>query len=289
MFTIHNLIAKLCTFVSLHLYYFQHSNFQHFNYKIKYLCIHSDYTVLRYFIEFAYNGKNYCGWQYQPHSPSVQETLTKALSTLLKTDIELTGAGRTDAGVHARQMYAHFDFDSLPDTNKLIQKLNSFLPPDIAVYRIIKVHPDAHARFDAISRTYEYHIHIYKDAFDNAGSWYHYHTLDVDKMNQAAKVLFKYTDFKCFSKTHTDVRTFNCDIKEAHWVQNGNRLVFTITADRFLRNMVRAVVGTMVNVGLRKITVQDVSNIIESRDRGNAGASVPAHGLYLTKVVYPYL
>jgi tRNA pseudouridine38-40 synthase len=244
---------------------------------------------MRYFIEFAYNGKNYCGWQYQPHSPSVQETLNKALSTLIRTEIDVTGAGRTDTGVHARQMYAHFDHDEIADTAKVIQRLNSFLPKDIVVYNIIPLHDGAHARFDAVSRTYEYHIHTFKDAFDNEGSWYNFNSLNVEKMNEAAQQLFNYTDFKCFSKTHTDVRTFNCDIKEAYWVQNGNKLIFTISADRFLRNMVRAIVGTLVNVGMEKITINDFKDIIESRDRNRAGFSVPAHGLYLTKVIYPYL
>ncbi|MCO6149549.1 tRNA pseudouridine(38-40) synthase TruA [Flavobacterium sp. NRK1] len=244
---------------------------------------------MRYFIEFAYNGKNYCGWQYQPHSPSVQETLNKALSTLIRTEIDVTGAGRTDTGVHARQMYAHFDHEEIRDTAKLIQRLNSFLPKDIVVYNIIPLHDGAHARFDAVSRTYEYHIHTFKDAFDNEGSWYNFNSLNVEKMNEAAQQLFNYTNFKCFSKTHTDVRTFNCDIKEAYCVQNGNKLVFTISADRFLRNMVRAIVGTLVNVGMEKITINDFKDIIESRDRNRAGFSVPAHGLYLTKVIYPYL
>ena len=244
---------------------------------------------MRYFIEFAYNGKNYHGWQYQPNAPSVQQTLNKALSTLLRNEIDVTGAGRTDAGVHARQMYAHFEHDELPDIAQLVQKLNSFLPADIVVYNFLALHPDAHARFDAGSRTYEYHIHTYKDAFLNDASWYHYHPLDIEKMNAATKVLFEFSDFKCFSKTHTDVRTYICDVKEAYWKQDGHRLIFTITADRFLRNMVRAIVGTLVNVGLGRITVDDVRAIIQGRDRNNAGASVPAHGLYLTKVMYPYI
>ncbi|PZR20074.1 MAG: tRNA pseudouridine(38-40) synthase TruA [Flavobacterium psychrophilum] len=244
---------------------------------------------MRYFIEFAYNGKNYCGWQFQPHSPSVQETLNKALSTLLKTEIDVVGAGRTDTGVHAKQMFAHFDHEEIADTAQLVKRLNSFLPADIVVYRFIPLHEDAHARFDATRRTYEYHIHTFKDAFDHEGSWYNFHKLDVEKMNEAAQLLFNYTDFKCFSKTHTDVKTFNCDIMEASWEQHDNKLVFTVSADRFLRNMVRAIVGTLVNVGLGKISVNDVTSIIESRDRNKAGFSVPAHGLYLTKVIYPYL
>jgi len=244
---------------------------------------------LRYFVSFAYNGKNYCGWQYQPHSPSVQETLNKALSTLLRTPIDATGAGRTDTGVHATQMYAHFDYDGEIDSDTLTKRVNAFLPKDIVVYRFIPLHDEAHARFDATSRSYEYHIHTFKDAFIHEGSWFNFHPLNVDKMNEAAQVLFDYIDFKCFSKTHTDVKTFNCKITEARWEQHGNKLVFHISADRFLRNMVRAIVGTLVEVGLGKSTVEDVRTIIKSRDRNKAGFSVPAHGLYLTKVIYPYL
>lgn len=244
---------------------------------------------MRYFIEFSYNGKKYHGWQYQPHSPSVQETLTNAMSTLLRTPLELTGAGRTDTGVHALQMFAHFDYNNFTDTAALIQKLNSFLPADISVYRIIPLHEDAHARFDASGRTYEYHLHNYKDPFESDRSWYHFRPLNIDRMNEAAHLLLDYNDFKCFSKTHTDVRTFICDIKEAYWQQSGNKMTFTITADRFLRNMVRAIVGTLVNIGTGKISIQDFAAIIESRDRNKAGLSVPAHGLYLTKVVYPYI
>lgn len=244
---------------------------------------------MRYFIEFAYNGKNYHGWQYQPHSISVQEVLNKALSTLLRQEIDVTGAGRTDTGVHATQMYAHFNYDGELDSAQLTLKINSFLPKDIVIYRFITLHEEAHARFDATSRTYEYHIHTFKDAFIHEGSWFHFHPLDIDKMNEAAQILFEYTDFKCFSKTHTDVKTFNCVIKEAGWKKYNTKLVFTVSADRFLRNMVRAIVGTLVNVGLGKLTVNDFRDIIESRDRNKAGFSVPAHGLYLTKVVYPYL
>ena len=244
---------------------------------------------MRYFIEFAYNGKNYHGWQYQPHSISVQEILNKTLSTLLRKEIDVTGAGRTDTGVHATQMYAHFDYDTDLDSGYWTLKLNAFLPKDIVVYRLIPLHNDAHARFDAVSRTYEYHIHTFKDAFINEGSWFHFHPLNMERMNEAAQILFEYIDFKCFSKTHTDVKTFNCVIKEAYWKQDGTKLVFTVSADRFLRNMVRAIVGTLVNVGLGKLTINDFRDIIESRDRNKAGFSVPAHGLYLTKVVYPYI
>ncbi len=250
---------------------------------------HQPTTILRYFIELSYNGTHYHGWQYQPNAASVQETLHKALSTILKTTIDLTGAGRTDTGVHARQMFAHFDFNDPIDSPKLVYQLNSYLPKDIAVYQIHEVHEDAHARFDAKKRTYEYHIHQQKDVFENETSWYYQNPLDLDKMNAACKLLFDHTDFECFSKVHTDVNTFDCKIYEAHWKQNGNQLVFTIAADRFLRNMVRAIVGTMVNIGLGKITLADFTAIIESKDRNRAGFSVPAHGLYLTQIEYDYI
>lgn len=245
---------------------------------------------MRYFLEFAYKGTNYHGWQYQPNATSVQETLNKALSTIFKKEIDVVGAGRTDAGVHAKQMFAHFDCDLAIDVPFYIHKLNSFLPKDIAIIDIHQVHDDAHTRFDATKRSYEYHIHTKKNAFESHDSWYHSTVLNVDKMNEACKILFNYIDFECFSKVHTDVNTFNCMIFEAFWTQKeGNKLVFTIAADRFLRNMVRAIVGTMVNIGLEKITLQDFIQIIEGKDRTKAGFSVPAHGLYLTKVEYPYL
>ncbi|HNP33506.1 MAG TPA: tRNA pseudouridine(38-40) synthase TruA [Flavobacterium sp.] len=243
---------------------------------------------MRYFIELAYKGTNYHGWQYQPNATSVQETLNKALSMLLKTDIDIVGAGRTDTGVHAKQMFAHFDFENEIDAPHLIQKLNSFLPKDIVIYNIIKVTDQAHARFDATRRTYEYHIHTMKDAFENDDSWLYHNALDLDKMNEACQLLFRYNDFECFSKTNTDVRTFNCVIFEAYWRQIGNRIVFTISADRFLRNMVRAIVGTMINIGTGKINLTDFEKIIESKDRGEAGFSVPAHGLYLVKIDYDF-
>jgi len=244
---------------------------------------------LRYFLEFAYKGTNYHGWQYQPNASSVQETLTKALSTILKCEIDLVGAGRTDTGVHAKQMFAHFDLDFEFETQVILHKLNSFLPKDIAALAIYTVHHEAHARFDATKRTYEYHIHTRKDPFESDNSWYYHHNLNIDLMNQACKILFKYTDFECFSKVNTDVNTFNCTIFDANWKQENNQLIFTISADRFLRNMVRAIVGTMINVGLEKVSLHQFIQIIESKDRNQAGFSVPAHGLYLTKVDYPFI
>lgn len=225
----------------------------------------------------------------QPDANSVQETLNKALSMLLKKTIDIVGAGRTDTGVHARQMFAHFDFESEIDAVLLIHKLNSFLPKDIVVFSIKKVSDEAHARFDATKRTYEYHIHTQKDAFENEGSYQFHLHLDIDNMNEACAILCKHTDFECFSKVNTDVRTFNCSVFEAHWKQMGNKIVFTISADRFLRNMVRAIVGTMINIGTGKINLSDFEKIIKSKDRSQAGFSVPAHGLYLTQIEYPFL
>lgn len=244
---------------------------------------------MRYFIKFAYNGKNYFGYQIQPNAISVQETLENALSTLIREKIEIIGAGRTDSGVHAKEMFAHFDYKEEINSPALVKKMNSFLPKDIVVFDFIKVHDDAHARFDATKRTYEYHIHTFKDAFINEGSWYYFNNLNVYKMNEACKILYNYTDFECFSKVHTDVHTFNCKIYEANWQENQNHLKFTISADRFLRNMVRAIVGTMINVGLEKLSVEDFKKVIESKNRSKAGFSVPAHGLYLVNVEYPYL
>jgi tRNA pseudouridine38-40 synthase len=244
--------------------------------------------ILRYFIELAYNGTNYHGWQIQPNANSVQETLNKALSIILKTEIDIVGAGRTDTGVHAKQMFAHFDYDAEINTEQLVHKLNSFLPKDIAIFNIHPVHNEAHARFDATKRTYEYHIHQQKDVFENENSWYYQNELNIEKMNEACKILFEYTDFECFSKVNTDVNTFNCKIHEAHWQQNGTNLIFTIAADRFLRNMVRAIVGTMITIGLEKVSLPDFKTIIESKDRNKAGFSVPAHGLYLTKIEYEF-
>jgi len=244
---------------------------------------------LRYFIKLAYKGTAYHGWQIQPNAASVQETLNKALSVLLASEINIMGAGRTDSGVHAREMFAHFDLEKSFDPLKLVHKLNSFLPKDIAVYDILPLHDEAHCRFDATSRTYEYRINLFKDVFQQQLSWYYHNKLDVNLMNQAAKILLQHTDFQCFSKVHTDVNNFNCTITEAFWKQENNSLVFTISANRFLRNMVRAIVGTLVNVGLGKINLQEFEQIILSQDRGKAGFSVPAHGLYLTKISYDYL
>lgn len=211
------------------------------------------------------------------------------MAVVLNSEIELMGAGRTDTGVHAKMMFAHFDFDASFDSKSLVHKLNSYLPKDIAVFDIYSVNENAHARFDAKKRTYEYHIHTFKNVFLQEQSWYCPQVLDLDLMNTAAAELLKFTDFQCFSKVHTDVNTFNCKIEEAFWRKENESLIFTIAADRFLRNMVRAIVGTLLNVGLKKITIEDFIKIIESKNRSEAGFSVPAHGLYLTKIEYDYL
>jgi len=206
---------------------------------------------------------------------------------LLRTDIKLAGAGRTDTGVHAKQMYAHFDVPSTIDTTDLVHRLNSFLPEDIAIYNVYNVGDTAHARFDALERTYEYWVTQQKNPFLQEGSYYIGHPLNVDAMNLAAAELLQHTDFECFSKSNTDVKTYLCRLKHAAWSVDDEKLVFTITADRFLRNMVRAIVGTLLDVGLGKTHVNNVNSIIKSKDRGEAGTSVPAKGLYLTRVIYP--
>ena len=243
---------------------------------------------LRYFIQFSYNGTQYHGWQIQPNALSVQEVLTQALQTILGTAVELTGAGRTDAGVHAKQMFAHVDLLQEIESEKLVYKLNAFLPKDIAVSNIFPVSNEAHVRFDATKRTYEYHIHTQKNPFLEELSWYVQQTVDVPLMNEAAKKLLLHTDFQCFSKVNTDVATFDCKIYEASWTLDNQQLVFTISADRFLRNMVRAIVGTLINVGLHKTSLAEFEQIIKSKNRSEAGFSVPAHGLYLTRIEYPY-
>ena len=242
---------------------------------------------MRYFLELSYNGKAYHGWQNQPNAISVQEVLEKALTTLLRKPIAIVGAGRTDAGVHALQMFAHFDYTNKINRNEILFKLNSFLPNDIALQDIFEVKKDSHARFDAVSRTYMYRISLEKDPFNFERAYFINNELDIDKMNEASKILLDYSDFECFSKVKTEVKTFNCNIIKAEWVKQGNEMHFTIKADRFLRNMVRAIVGTLVGIGSGKIDVNDMHAIIKSKNRSNAGYSVPAHALYLSKIEYP--
>ena len=257
----------------------------------KYLCISQKTKLrLRYFLKLSYKGTAYHGWQIQPNAQSVQEVLQNALQTVLRSEISVVAAGRTDTGVHAKIMYAHFDLDNLPyEIQICIFKLNSLLPKDIAVIDIFTVAEDAHARFDAKKRTYEYHINQHKNPFDTEGSWYFRHTLDLELMNKAAEILLLKTDFESFSKVHTEVNNFRCKITKALWERSEDSLIFTISADRFLRNMVRAIVGTLINVGTHKITLAEFETIIDSKNRSEAGFSVPAHGLYLTAVDYDYI
>lgn len=244
---------------------------------------------MRYFMRLAYNGANFHGWQSQPNAITVQETIERALSTVLRTPVPITGAGRTDAGVNAAMMIAHFDCELVPEnTQPLVRSLNSLLGKDIAIYSIFKVGDDAHARFDATSRTYKYFTHTVKSPFIYPLSWQCNPKLDFDKMNEAAKVLPLYTDFTSFSKLHTDVATNNCRISYAQWRQEGEQMVFTITADRFLRNMVRAIVGTLVDVGMGKISISDFCRIIEQKNRCSAGTSMPGQALFLWNITYPF-
>jgi tRNA pseudouridine38-40 synthase len=255
----------------------------------------------RYFIELAFDGTAYHGWQIQHNAISVQEVLNKALATIFRQPVETTGCGRTDAGVHAKQLYAHFNMPVFipldrgvanrknPSSAGWVAALNAILPYDIAVKQIIPVQPEAHARFDATLRSYEYHIHFGKDPFKKQYSWQLRDVPDITLMNKAAALIMEYTDFSCFSKSNTQVFTNNCKIARAQWVETKNGMVFHISADRFLRNMVRAIVGTLMLVGNKKIAPRAVKEIIESKNRSNAGASVPACGLYLTEVKYPYL
>jgi tRNA pseudouridine38-40 synthase len=243
----------------------------------------------RYFIELSYDGTNYHGWQVQPNAITVQEVLDKCLTTILRQPIETLGCGRTDTGVHAKEFFAHFDsVDSswFIDHGSIIRSVNSILPKDMAVSRIFPVASDAHARFGATLRSYEYHIHFNKDPFKNNYSWEIRDQPDVGLMNEAAKIIMEYADFSCFSKSNTQVKTNLCKIAKAEWVVNNDGIIFQISADRFLRNMVRAIVGTLLMVGKQKIPPGAVREIIESKNRSNAGTSVPACGLYLTEVKY---
>ena len=243
---------------------------------------------MRYFIAFSYSGKNYFGYQIQPNQITVQEVLEKALSTILREEIKITGAGRTDTGVHAKKIFAHFDTDKKIGDNLLYQ-LNSFLPQDIAVKSIFPVKEDFHARFDATFRTYEYYINLEKNPFTQDSSWQIWkRDLNINRMNEACKILFEYEDFTSFSKLHTGNKTNNCKIYKAFWEQDGSELKFTISADRFLRNMVRAIVGTMVEIGNGKIEPQDLRKIIEDKNRNSAGTSAPPQGLFLVDVGYDF-
>ncbi|MFA4864686.1 MAG: tRNA pseudouridine(38-40) synthase TruA [Bacteroidales bacterium] len=244
----------------------------------------------RYFIKLAYNGSRYHGWQIQDNALTVQEVITKAIRLIWSMDFNMAGCGRTDTGVHAREFYAHFDLEeekSREELNELTRRLNRYLEEDILIYNIFPVVQDLHARFSAISRTYEYHIHTRKDPFLNEFSWFVPQKSDIGLMNAGADILKEYNDFTSFSKPNANRKTNICKIIRSNWDLSDHRLIFTITADRFLHNMVRAIVGTLLDLGQQKISIEDLRRIIESKKRSGAGESVPAKGLYLTRIEYP--
>lgn len=243
---------------------------------------------MRYFVHLAYNGTNYCGYQTQPELPTVQLTVEQALSTLLRERIAIVGCGRTDTGVHASDYYAHFDSEGTIDTAQLAFKLNSFLPEDIAIFDIFPVRDTAHARFDATARTYQYHVSNRRLPFRQGQYSRIYYVPDIDMMNEGARILMEYEDFTSFAKLHTQVKTNICHLSEAHWDTVGEEWVFTIRSNRFLRNMVRSVTGTLLDVGRGKLTLDGLRRIVEQKDRCAAGVSMPPQGLFLTKVEYEF-
>lgn len=242
---------------------------------------------MRFFIRLAYKGTQYCGWQRQPNAPSVQETIEQGLSKILGTDTEIIGCGRTDTGVHASDFYAHFDYPDSLDCDKITHALNKILPFDISIYAVFPVDEELHARFSAIKRTYTYTICRHKNPFMTDTALLYTYKLDVERMNTAAHILLRYTDFTSFSKLHTDVSSHNCTIYKALWEEKDDCLVFTIEANRFLRNMVRAITGTILDVGRGKISIEAFTEIIEAKNRQEAGQSIAAHGLCLVGVHYP--
>ena len=243
---------------------------------------------MRYFVFFSYDGTRYHGWQIQPNGNSVQAELQRALSTLLREEIVVTGAGRTDAGVHARMMAAHFDFHDMLDGQQLAYKLNRLLPYDIAVQRVVQVGDEMHARFSATSRTYHYYIHTRKDPFRRAYSCEIHYPLDFSMMNEAGRILLEYEDFGAFCKAHSDVKTTICRVTKAEWIQTApSEWYFEITANRFLRNMVRAVVGTLIDVGRGRLSLEGFRLVIEGKKRTEAGESMPGNALFLERVEYP--
>lgn len=242
----------------------------------------------RFFITLGYDGSRYHGWQVQPNAITVQETLEEAFSLLVKQPVSLTGCGRTDTGVHASYFVAHMDLEN-PESDMdsvLIYKLNGYLPDDIAIYSIKPVNGEMHARYSAKYRKYEYRIRKVKPLFDRNYSYYYQGDLNIGRMNEACSILLEYQDFTSFSKLHTDVKTNNCQIMEARWDQTEDGCDFIIRADRFLRNMVRSIVGTMMEIGKGKMSLNEFRNVIESKDRSKAGTSVPAKGLFLVDVGY---
>lgn len=258
---------------------------------------------MRYFIELAYNGASFHGWQSQPNAISVQSTIEEALSKILRNRIFITGAGRTDTGVHARQMYAHFDYnEEIDDKKRFLLSLNNLVGKKISINQVFKVEETSHARFDAIEREYKYFVSYKNNPFLNNFYWYSPSVLDVDAMNSAAEILLETTDFTSFAKLHSDAKTNICGVKKAFWspiekdfealnfLGNLNEgIVFTISADRFLRNMVRAIVGTLVEIGRHKISIEKFKSIIEDKNRCSAGTSMPANGLFLWHIAYPFV
>ncbi len=242
----------------------------------------------RYFIKLAFDGSQYHGWQMQHNALSIEYRINEALSTLLRQQIKVTGCGRTDTGVHAEIFYAHFDSEQIiTDESKAAYNLNSLLPCDIVIDKIFKVRPDAHARFTAVKRTYKYYINAKHSPFSRNYEYFFNRELDTGLMNEACALLLQHKNFSCFSKSHTQVNNYLCNIFEARWETIDSRHIFTITANRFLRNMVRAIVGTMLDIGMHKISLDDFKNILENGSRSDAGMSVPAQGLFLTEVMYP--
>ncbi len=242
----------------------------------------------RYFIELAYNGSSFHGWQIQPNATTVQEVLNDALHKALRQELNVVGCGRTDTGVHASYFVAHFNVDELlKDAGQLVYKLNRIVDDSIVVYNIRPVDNELHARFHATSRTYHYYLQTEKNPFTNELSYRPFYNVDIQKMNEAAKILFEFKDFTSFSKLHTDTKTNNCKVMKAEWIEYDGGAIFVIKADRFLRNMVRAVVGTLLEVGRSKISVDEFRRVIELQDRGAAGTSVPPQALFLVDVEYP--
>lgn len=241
----------------------------------------------RYFFEIAYNGTHYAGWQSQPNAKGVQEVVENALSKLLRQDIEIVGSGRTDAGVHCEQQFFHADVDQELDATLFLGRLNAFLPKDIVIQSVRHVKEDAHARYGATERSYEYRITLKKNPFLEGLALHYFKSLDIQTMNKAAALLVGQQDFESFSKVKTDVSNFRCDVRVAEWRQSTDLLVFHITANRFLRGMVRAIVGTLLDVGAGKLTVEDFEKILKARNRKMAGMNAAPYGLFLTRVHYP--
>ncbi len=245
---------------------------------------------MKFFAELSYLGTQYCGWQKQAKEASVQETLEEGFSTILGTTIDIMGCGRTDTGVHARQYFIHFIFNgNFP--NGFLKRLNKYLPPDISVSRIFEVSPDAHARFDAFYRAYEYHVELQKNPFSQKTAFYYSYpqALELNVLNTAASLLLEYEEFFPFCKTNSDVKTMHCELKRAEWVKEGNKLIFHIASNRFLRGMVRLIVGMCLNVALGKISLEEVRAAMDKQERLSKSYSVPPQGLFLTEIRYPYL